>query len=506
MKGFMYNKRAVLIFLLAVLAVSGCSCANKKDKENTSDYSDSQSSVNIEDITSASSKLTAGTSEGEVKKDDNISSAAEKNNSENDRKQTQQNNQHSSSQGENSGEQTNVEVVTKVVTQIIPVDVQTESNAPIDVSSGSTNINYADGSTFEQIDEQTRQLYISSLNEQQLECYRQIVKAINDFETHVAFSEAGFNSENAQDFITLVSLSCPEYLYLGGQYTVFLNDKSEVVAIDVEYTMSKEEYDAKNAEMNAKIEEIIHGMWEGMSDYEKVQYIHDYLISNCSYSDEGENSYNAYGCIVDKKAVCEGYSKAMQIICSRVGIPSVCVTGVAYPSWQEQGENHMWNMVLIDGNWYHTDLTWDDPMTNIGEDYIRYDYFNVSDDFIFQDHTIIPNSFIAVNKAESYDANYFAKHGYLIYNADNAEDILAKSIVETANNGKRFARVQCSDIDTFNAVYKNIFEPDEFNTKKIFSILKRAAEQSSGSFADNSYSIIKSERTNTITIILDGIQ
>ncbi len=507
LKGFMYNKRAVLIFLLAALAVSGSSCVNKKDIENTDDYSSNQSSVSVEDMTATSSKLTVGTSEGEVKKDTNLSSATEKNESKDDSKQLSQNNQHSSkpSQKENSSEQTNVEVVTKVVTQIIPVDAEQESKASIDVSSGSSSVNYADGNTFQQIHEQTKQLYISSLTEQQLECYQQTVKAISEFETHVTFSEIGFNSENAQDFITLISLSCPEYIYLGGKYTVFLNDKSEVVAIDVEYTMSKEDYEAKNAEMNTKIDEIIHGMWEGMSDYQKVQYIHDYLISNCSYSDEGENSYNAYGCIVDKKAVCEGYSKAMQTICSRVGIPCVCVTGIAYPSWQEQGENHMWNMVRIDGNWYHIDLTWDDPMTNIGEDYIRYDYFNVSDDFIFQDHTIVPNSFITVNKAESYNANYFAEHGYLIYDASTAEDILAKAIVETANGGKRFARIQCKDIDTFNAVYKNIFEPDEFNTKKIFSVLRRAVEQSNKIFADNSYSVIKSERTNTITVILDNV-
>ena len=68
LKGFMYNKRAVLIFLLAALAVSGSSCVNKKDIENTDDYSSNQSSVSVEDMTATSSKLTVGTSEGEVKK------------------------------------------------------------------------------------------------------------------------------------------------------------------------------------------------------------------------------------------------------------------------------------------------------------------------------------------------------------------------------------------------------------------------------------------------------
>ncbi len=61
------------------------------------------------------------------------------------------------------------------------------------------------------------------------------------------------------------------------------------------------------------------------------------------------------------------------------GIPSEYVTGYAEGS-------HAWNIIQIDGAWYHVDTTWDDP-TNKGGDYIRYDYFLKSDTYMRRDHS-----------------------------------------------------------------------------------------------------------------------
>ena len=30
--------------------------------------------------------------------------------------------------------------------------------------------------------------------------------------------------------------------------------------------------------------------------------------------------------------------------------------------------DHAWNLVELDGKWYHLDATWDDPMPDQGED------------------------------------------------------------------------------------------------------------------------------------------
>ena len=93
-------------------------------------------------------------------------------------------------------------------------------------------------------------------------------------------------------------------------------------------------------------------------------YFHDSIILECNYDDTAKNCYSAYGCLVEGKAVCEGYAKAMQILCSKAGIKCIPVAGKAYDGGAVQP--HLWNKVMIDGEWTNVDLTWDDPVTDAG--------------------------------------------------------------------------------------------------------------------------------------------
>lgn len=48
------------------------------------------------------------------------------------------------------------------------------------------------------------------------------------------------------------------------------------------------------------------------------------------------------------------------------------------PNYKISSENHIWNLVNVDNNWYHLDLTWDDPVTSNGTDVLEYDYFLIT--------------------------------------------------------------------------------------------------------------------------------
>lgn len=64
------------------------------------------------------------------------------------------------------------------------------------------------------------------------------------------------------------------------------------------------------------------------------------------------------GGVLTHGVVCEGYAKAMKVLCDNLGIPAVCVAGLAYKS--RSGSGHMWNLIEVGGIWYLTDPTWDD--------------------------------------------------------------------------------------------------------------------------------------------------
>lgn len=126
------------------------------------------------------------------------------------------------------------------------------------------------------------------------------------------------------------------------------------------------------------------------SEYERELAIHNILVGSVEYAIEavdtavvGTSVSTAYGALVEGRAVCSGYSKAFKLLCNRLGLSCRTVNG------QSMGVGHMWNLVRIDGSWYHVDVTWDDPVTsNSNSDRISYDYFNLTDEWIALDHDI----------------------------------------------------------------------------------------------------------------------
>ena len=114
---------------------------------------------------------------------------------------------------------------------------------------------------------------------------------------------------------------------------------------------------------------------EGMSDLEKEIMIIEWLVGNCRY-EIGENwsRSTAYSCIVLGKAQCSGYADAF------LQTAKLCGLDVRYV----YSETHAWNLVKLDGDWYHVDVTWEDPVgqNEYGFGNLRNTYINLTDDQI----------------------------------------------------------------------------------------------------------------------------
>lgn len=107
---------------------------------------------------------------------------------------------------------------------------------------------------------------------------------------------------------------------------------------------------------------------QGSTAYGQLRYFNERLVSDNSYNSnlnwcESNNYMYGWGALSalegnkagDARPVCEGYSRAMQALCLKAGIPCVLVDG---PS--DRGP-HMWNNVQVDGAWYAIDCTWNSP-------------------------------------------------------------------------------------------------------------------------------------------------
>lgn len=134
------------------------------------------------------------------------------------------------------------------------------------------------------------------------------------------------------------------------------------------------------------------------SDYEKAAFVHDFIVLNCTYdidtfnkylnnSNEGTSlAYTSYGCLVNRKAVCEGYSKAYKLILNRLNIECEVVSGTATNN-MGMG-NHAWNYIKLDDGYYLVDVTWDDPVYSDGtqRNEVRRDYFCLNSEMLSKDH------------------------------------------------------------------------------------------------------------------------
>lgn len=127
---------------------------------------------------------------------------------------------------------------------------------------------------------------------------------------------------------------------------------------------------------------------QDMPDYMKELKIHDWLVNNNRYNTRDTSapeSHMAYSALVSGNPVCQGYAEACLVLFQAAGIPVTYVSGDGTNS-EGHTESHAWNCVQIQGNWYNLDVTWDDPINWDGSDSIRYDYFNVTDSQLGQDH------------------------------------------------------------------------------------------------------------------------
>ena len=114
---------------------------------------------------------------------------------------------------------------------------------------------------------------------------------------------------------------------------------------------------------------INQNITEGSSNYDKIKLFHDHIVNNTIYDQENvKESHTAYNLLTTGKSICGGYSDIMSIYLNILGIQNYKVTS----------ENHIWNLVNLDGSWYHLDVTWDDPVASDGKQYLIHNFFLIS--------------------------------------------------------------------------------------------------------------------------------
>ncbi len=179
----------------------------------------------------------------------------------------------------------------------------------------------------------------------------------------------------------------PEIFWLTGTIG-FYTDES-MTAIQIYSNFSPEEVGTRVSAMRSAANAFYTSVPDGLSAFEREVMVHDFLIDHVEYDknvdtinldNNNPDTYTAYGALVNKVSVCEGYVRAFQMLLNGLGVECVGVIG------ESQNQMHIWNAVKLDGSWYYVDPTWDDQE----QTYARHLYCNVNEEYLLEDHTISP--------------------------------------------------------------------------------------------------------------------
>ncbi len=212
--------------------------------------------------------------------------------------------------------------------------------------------------------------------------YDAIVKGVLAFEERIYIDQYNIATEDFTELFNVIVANEP--LLFNMKMCYYGASGNKVTYMRPEYVMTQEEYNEAMVFVNDEVEAILATIPEGLDDYETALYLHDYIALNFCY-DLTYTIRNIYDFLKAKTGVCSGYAYLYDELLTRIGIENYAV--------RCKSLNHVWNEIKINGNWYHVDVTWDDPVgstTDVTDKgyYARvwHDDFLCSDDKIFATH------------------------------------------------------------------------------------------------------------------------
>lgn len=318
--------------------------------------------------------------------------------------------------------------------------------------------------------------YYNTLTSEEQKIYRIIAKGIMDIDTSITIDvteEVDFTAvkENIEIALNSFLADHPEVFYVDDKYEISMVNMLavKVVNLNLDYISdNKKEIANMKEELNNEISKINSKLAGAQSDYEKEVLLHDLLATNIdyfAYSDYNEIpsvKHTVYGALVEKSAVCDGITKALQILLNKNNIDSIFVTGVS------EGVPHAWCKVKIEGEYYNVDITSDKALNSENRDLIVHSYLNVSDQEISRTHSFDNYDKLPVATADRY--NYYVYNDYTLSYFDNFQYKMSQIVNKQAT--KRLLEFRVVGISDVPAKVVEALYNINFNNYKTNNITK----------------------------------
>lgn len=246
----------------------------------------------------------------------------------------------------------------------------------------------------------------------------------------------------------------PELFYLSGYtYTKHsVGGTLKYITFSGKYVYSAKEVETRRAQIEQAAGAILAAIPAGADQYTISKTIYEQLILGTQYSPSAADNQNICSVFLGHASVCNGYAKAAQYLFRKMGIPCLLVNGTA------GGDRHAWNMVQLDGQYYHFDATWGDPSYYQNTDSsgktpdIDYAYLNMSTAQILKNHTI--DDKFTVPQCTALTDHYYVREGLYLTSYD--EDTVRKILTQAQENGLKYISLEAADQNTYAQMYADL--------------------------------------------------
>lgn len=289
------------------------------------------------------------------------------------------------------------------------------------------------------------------------ELYQAVSDALSHYQDHVQVIGEP-NSYTLTEICQQIEHEHPEMFWFSGWYSIATDNIHPTVfyvAFDTMNDLTAQQWSDMQQDLVNAAKEICAQIPDGASDYEKALFVHDYLIAHTTYSDDGENAGNAYGCLINHAAYCEGYSRAFLLLMNQLGIRAGLTSGTG-----DNGGAHMWNYLELGGNEYWVDVTWDDTILEGSDsEQLNHYYCFLNDDLMLVTHRIGHKQYY-IPTCSSMDMNYFVQNGWYLdrYDCDAACGVIEAQLEQ----GKEPIELMLDSKQSYENAYRDLFEKNRF--------------------------------------------
>lgn len=317
--------------------------------------------------------------------------------------------------------------------------------------------------------------------------YNTLLQAITNFVGEVTTFEAYVTNDQVNKIIDYIQRDHPENFWFQHGATFYFDTQTHIVdRVELRYCMSPEEAASRQEQIKQAIGPFLESVDENMSDYEVTLRIYENIIKLVDYDTIGlerqkkltidptkpDDLRSIYGVFVNKKAVCAGYAKATQYLLNMFGIECTYATS----------ETHAWNLIKLEGDYYHLDTTWGDGSDTKAEknvtDSISYDCFCITTAEVLRLKSHTPESSFPLPECTATKCNYHHRYGLYFRSYDFAK--IREIVCDNVQQSKFEISFKFAEANVFETAKKDLVDAHKFRELIQYANLKGSVRVKGG--------------------------